>query len=211
MTMLEKQIATATKELDKQTKTVEKAQAKLAKCTKKAEAAGVAVSFEEWCQIRGTVTGEQNAAHFDYFSAQEDLKDAEYRLGRLTAKLEKLEAEQASKEATVKGLLEEYSIPAIDLFLDNWEKAVTEYYQSEGKYDERMAAIIKEDKQLKKLSLIYKVKNRIGKVVDGRGLYVANDGNINGRVVGDKGSAVVQTILAGGYNIQCLHYRVLVK
>ena len=64
------------------------------------------------------------------------------------------------------------------------------------------------------LNLMYRVYKKCGNIVDVRGLYLnsANEGTcINGRIIGDKGTAYVESILAGGYNIQCLHVRVLVK
>jgi hypothetical protein len=42
-------------------------------------------------------------------------------------------------------------------------------------------------------------------------LTIGIDLSINGTVVGDKGKATVYSIIAGGYNIQKAHYRVLVK
>ena len=63
----------------------------------------------------------------------------------------------------------------------------------------------------KEKQLMYRVKAKAGNIVDASGLYIANDLNINGRVIGDKETVSVRTILAGGYHIQCLHYRILVK
>ena len=63
----------------------------------------------------------------------------------------------------------------------------------------------------KEKQLMYRVKAKAGNIVDASGLYIANDLNINGRVIGDKETVSVQTIMAGGHNVQCLHYRILVK
>jgi len=51
----------------------------------------------------------------------------------------------------------------------------------------------------------------VGKILDAKGLTIGSNGEINGLVIGDKGKATVNTISAGGYNVQCFHYRVLVK
>lgn len=50
----------------------------------------------------------------------------------------------------------------------------------------------------------------VGKITDASMLYIGHDGSLNGHIAGEKGKASVTTIYAGGYNIQCLHYRVLV-
>lgn len=53
---------------------------------------------------------------------------------------------------------------------------------------------------------------RVGKVVDAGGLHVGDNGELNGYVKGETGKKVkITTIGAGGYNIQCFHFRVLVK
>lgn len=71
--------------------------------------------------------------------------------------------------------------------------------------------LIAKDVENKRIKLYQDVTSKIGAIVDGRGLSVGEDGSINGIVVGETGSVKISTIMAGGYNIQCLHYRVLIK
>ena len=64
------------------------------------------------------------------------------------------------------------------------------------------------------MDLYARVKEITGEVTDWRGIELeyANCGAcLNGLVIGKEGRAVVESILAGGYNIQRLHIRVLVK
>lgn len=64
------------------------------------------------------------------------------------------------------------------------------------------------------LDLLNRVKDITGEVTDWSGIYL-EQGNIfpvlNGIVIGKEGQAEVESILAGGYNIQKLHIRTLVK
>ena len=65
------------------------------------------------------------------------------------------------------------------------------------------------------LNLWNRVKDRTGDVT-AWDLFLGNGNSwegvaVNGIVKGSKGTAVVESILAGGYNIQRLHVRVLVK
>lgn len=64
------------------------------------------------------------------------------------------------------------------------------------------------------LDLLKRVTKITGPVVDWNNLFVTQ-GNmgavLNGFVIGEDGKAMVESILAGGYNIQRLHVRVLVK
>jgi hypothetical protein len=70
--------------------------------------------------------------------------------------------------------------------------------------------IIHEDMRIKKIKLCQKIKGKVG-TVSAVELYCGEDGSMNGTVTGDKGKVNITTIIAGGYNIQCIHYRVLVK
>lgn len=49
-----------------------------------------------------------------------------------------------------------------------------------------------------------------GTITDATGLYVGLKGDLDGIVIGERGTAKVQTIGAGGYNIQCFHFRTLI-
>jgi hypothetical protein len=63
----------------------------------------------------------------------------------------------------------------------------------------------------KREALITRVEKKAGRIVDASGLRVGDDGEINGRIKGEENTVNINTITAGGYNIQCLHYRLLVK
>lgn len=78
---------------------------------------------------------------------------------------------------------------------------------------ERLAYLEKElerEKQNKMVDLIQRVNAVVGSMTDAGGLRIDVKGNLNGIVVGEKGKAKVETIGAGGWNIQCWHYRTLV-
>ena len=65
------------------------------------------------------------------------------------------------------------------------------------------------------LDLYYRVKDITGEVTDWTGIHATQGTGgftvLNGIVIGKEGRAEVESILAGGYNIQRLHVRVLVK
>ena len=49
-----------------------------------------------------------------------------------------------------------------------------------------------------------------GTITDATALKVGATGELNGYVRGERGTAKIQTIGAGGYNIQCFHFRTLI-
>ena len=50
----------------------------------------------------------------------------------------------------------------------------------------------------------------VGKIIDASNLSIGMKGDLNGVIEGEKGKAKVETIGAGGYNIQCFHFRTLI-
>lgn len=58
--------------------------------------------------------------------------------------------------------------------------------------------------------LVLKVTDIVGEISSVEHLRIGSDGSLNGVVIGSKADAKIETIVAGGYNIQCRHYRVLV-
>lgn len=58
--------------------------------------------------------------------------------------------------------------------------------------------------------LIHRIKDRVGEITNLQNVHFSGKA-LNGYVEGTLGKVYLETILAGGYNIQRLHYRVLVK
>ena len=59
--------------------------------------------------------------------------------------------------------------------------------------------------------LIERTNAIVGRITDVSDLSIGDKGDLNGVVIGTKGKASVQTVGAGGYNIQIFHFRTLVN
>lgn len=145
----------------------------------------------------------------------EDLEEALRELPEAAAKDSRkaaLEAKRAAKDAKIRQLID---CPPIDTFLESWRKSFIEWAKQDEtfKYNsvEQIEEVAAQEVINKKLDLVARIEDVAGKIVDAKYLEIGKNGSLNGRVIGEKKSVYVETILAGGYNIQCLHYRVLVK
>jgi tetrahydromethanopterin S-methyltransferase subunit G len=77
--------------------------------------------------------------------------------------------------------------------------------------EEKLNKVLAQEKLAKYYDLCNRISAVVGEIQDASNLSIGRQhGEINGIVVGSKGMARVETISAGGYNIQCFHYRVLV-
>lgn len=84
----------------------------------------------------------------------------------------------------------------------------------EYKDDRRRAKAeeISEKNRVKLLKMFAsRVHEKCGPLLAANGLTLGINGELNGWVEGKKARATIKTIAAGGYNIQCYHYRVLVQ
>lgn len=77
--------------------------------------------------------------------------------------------------------------------------------------DSFLEKLLDKEVEVKKAVLIKRIEAKAGAVIDADKLYIGADGSINGYVLGKIKEVKVETIYAGGFNIQCLHYRVLVN
>ena len=87
-------------------------------------------------------------------------------------------------------------------------------YIHERTLDDAMAKFKKDvDKEwIRKYDFIIERTNAIvGQITDASGLRIGAKHDLNGFIIGTKGTAKVQTIDAGGYNIQCYHFRTLIN
>lgn len=97
-------------------------------------------------------------------------------------------------------------------FVNSWGEMAFEWHMKNDKRpdEDSIRRFIENEKQVKIFDLTYRVMKVTGKIQDARGLEVSGQGTINGIVKGENGSARVETIMAGGWNIQCWHYRTIV-
>lgn len=108
-----------------------------------------------------------------------------------------------------------YSTEYKELHTKMQQKFGRNWYEDSFLTDEQ---IKKENKKAVKsliLDFINRVKDRVGTITSFANLHLNRDNQgfaiLNGRVEGTEGTARVESIYAGGYNIQRLHVRVLVK
>ena len=114
-------------------------------------------------------------------------------------------------------------IPVIDKFLNTWKEKAKKELEKFDKVTfylmdmhpswrlEELEKLLEEEKNRKLIDLTKRVSKICGKITNADELLVGTRGDINGIIEGENGKAEVRTIEAGGYNIQCFHFRVLVN
>ncbi len=76
--------------------------------------------------------------------------------------------------------------------------------------EERLDRDLKNEADRKYDFIIERTNKIVGQITDASNLYIGSDAELNGFIIGEKGIAKVQTIGAGGWNIQRYHFRTLV-
>ena len=59
--------------------------------------------------------------------------------------------------------------------------------------------------------IIERTNKIVGTITDASNLRIGAKDDLNGYIIGDRGTAKVQTIGAGGYAVQCFHFRTLIN
>ena len=114
--------------------------------------------------------------------------------------------------STYRKVKEEYGINELeDSFKVKYNIPLLQGYINNRYNDEWLDKTVEQEKQNKLIDLMNRVTKITGTITNASGLYIANNGNLDGIIVGERGMASVNTIDAGGYNIQCYHFRTLVK
>lgn len=84
-------------------------------------------------------------------------------------------------------------------------------YTSLSEALEALKKSLDREAELKYDDIIERTNKIVGQITDASQLAIGAKGDLNGVIVGTRGKAQVTTIGAGGYNIQCYHFRTLIK
>lgn len=97
-------------------------------------------------------------------------------------------------------------------FVNSWGELAYDWMMENMKNPnaESIRKLIENDKQVKIVQLTMRVTDVIGKITNANEMNVSEKGDLIGIIEGENGRARVETISAGGWNIQCYHYRTLV-
>lgn len=77
--------------------------------------------------------------------------------------------------------------------------------------DEWIENLLEREKQAKIIDLINRINKVAGEIVDASEIEISPKGNLDGIIKGSIANVKIETIGAGGFNIQCFHYRTLIK
>ena len=105
-----------------------------------------------------------------------------------------------------------YNVKELKKSLENkYNNYFVQFYISHRQDINALDKELEKEKNNKLLDLMNRVTAITGIITDTTNLKINAKGDIDGIIYGEKGNCKVTTIGAGGYNIQCFHYRVLVK
>ena len=113
----------------------------------------------------------------------------------------------ASKE--VRQLREEEYRDTKKKFHSAWSH-VTQFNHGSKSWAETMKQDLRDEYNRKYDFIITRTNDIVGQITDASYLTVGAKGDLNGYILGTKGCCSVKTIGAGGYNIQCFHFRTLI-
>lgn len=116
---------------------------------------------------------------------------------------------------TVNNFLEEKKLDyrSIDQRKKNFGGAIIQKMHEIRSKEEREQWIknqLENEKKSKMIDLITRINGIVGTTTDASELSISAKGNLDGFITGTDGKAKIETVGAGGYNIQCFHFRTLV-
>ena len=111
-------------------------------------------------------------------------------------------------QAERKALKQKYNTLQKD-FREKWHH-ITQFDHGAKTWEENLEKDLELEKNRKYDDIIERTNEIVGKIEDVSFLRVNGKGNLDGYIEGSRGRAEVHTIGAGGYNIQCFHFRTLI-
>ena len=220
---LERDVKSLKKSIEEKTASLNKYNEELFVLEEKARSRNVEIILnflEEW---KDRVYSFYNATFEEYFKEKEALQNLGKALDELPYGSEEYEACSEEYKRSAKAFLEhcegEYKE---DETRPRWDKKVK---VKEGKYEfckpyihsssleeaqGKLKKALTREAELKYDDIIERTNKIVGEITDASFLRCNEKGNLDGIIYGTRGAANVETIGAGGYNIQCYHFRTLI-
>lgn len=190
---INERIAKAQENLEKLEKTLERHTSRYNKLVALKESGKLTKKYLETNNPQYWLMDDIERAADDMARTQKKIDNQSAKIAEMVGKIEKTEKELSKLPPVLKKLQSELEA--------RWNKQDPEH-KKENKLEARSYV----------LDLVRRVKAKVGEITDYDGIRLDSNGySLNGIVKGTQGSAVLETILAGGYNIQRLHFRTLVK
>ena len=173
----------------------------LAKETEKAESRNVKVLVDFLEAWKENCIGYFKSERKKYFAASEEhktkIRDYEDQIwNRELSQEERKHLKQECRDAQKD-------------FREKWHH-VTKFDHGAKTWEENLERDLELEKISKYDDIIERTNEIVGKIEDVSFLRVNGKGNLDGYIEGSRGRAEVHTIGAGGYNIQCFHFRTLI-
>lgn len=150
----------------------------------------------------------------------EGIKETEIQIEEFQYELklaEELEAEGEGWNVVVDFLEQMYTDDMVwykelkALSYEERSKATKVVQMIAGLNEEQAKKLFRQDVTLRFHKLVIAVKNKAGDHIQKFDLERNDNGGLDGFITGEKATVRLETIIAGGYNIQRAHYRTLVK
>lgn len=214
------------RDIEEAQKALEGYKAQLATETEKANSRNVPAIVEFLNGWKARVTSAYTEGFIEYYEEKEMVHELYNKIGHYY--YEATTAEEIAYETARKAFRQKCNgyYEKKD-FINRWGKPDTkevkvrdgEYewlkpYNGESTMEEALKKLEKDltNEWNRKYDFIIERTNEIvGTITDASNLKVGMKGDLNGYIIGTKGTAKVQTIGAGGYNIQIFHFRTLIN
>lgn len=95
-------------------------------------------------------------------------------------------------------------------FYSSWNWLIT-YIEKDQINLEKLNKDLQKEADAKYDFIIERTNDIVGQITNANNLKIGAKGDLNGYIIGTNGTAKVQTVGAGGYNIQCYHFRTLIN